>query len=103
MIGFMLTSLKVVSIAVSFFTATKRFATVLRNGDIFCLRSFLEPEIGAVTGATAAGAALGCAFSAFNASSLVILPLTPVPFTDPASTPFSARIFPADGDGVPVA
>ena len=39
--------------AVSFLTVTKRLATVLRNGDIFSLRSFLEPAT------VGAGAAFG--------------------------------------------
>ncbi|MNY16755.1 hypothetical protein D3C86_1500380 [compost metagenome] len=101
----MLTSLKVVNIAVSFLTATKRFATVLRSGDIFSRRSFLDPATGAATVAFGASAfAAGCAaFCAFRASSFVILPSTPVPLTAAASTPFSASILPAEGDGVPVA
>src|ERR1700761_6063404 len=65
MIGDMSTSLKVVSIAVSFLTETKRLATVLRNGDILSRRSLLSPVFaGGVTGA-AAGAA--CAAAAATA------------------------------------
>src|ERR1700761_4080945 len=58
MIGDISTSLKVVNIAVSFLTATKRLATVLRNDDIFSRRSLLSPAFtGAAAGAAAAGAA----------------------------------------------
>src|ERR1700743_2527578 len=59
MIGDMSTSLKVVSIAVSFFTATKRLATVLRNDDIFSRRSDRGPL--AAGSALGAGAAAGLA------------------------------------------
>ena len=63
MIGDMSTSLKVVSMAVSFFTATNLRATVLRKGDIFSRRS--RPESCALaTGscglAVAATAGTGC-------------------------------------------
>src|SRR5476649_1932949 len=54
MIGDISTSLKVVNMAVSFLTATKRLATVLRNGDIFSRRS---PPAGVVDAGAAAGAA----------------------------------------------
>src|SRR5690349_7592926 len=50
--GFMSTSLNVVSMAVSFFTETKRLAMVLRNDVIFSLRLFLLPPV-AITGADA--------------------------------------------------
>ena len=43
MIGFMFTSLKVVNMAVSFLTDTKRLETVFLKEDIFSLRSFLSP------------------------------------------------------------
>src|ERR1700753_4131393 len=57
-IGDISTSLKVVSIAVSFLTATRRFATVFRNEDIFSRRSVLEPGAAATTafGASTFGA-----------------------------------------------
>src|SRR5690606_2943179 len=58
MIGCMLTSLKVVNIAVSFLTATKRLAIVLRNELIFSRRSTRSP---ALTGAVAVTAAAGAA------------------------------------------
>ncbi len=61
MIGCILTSLNVVNIAVSFLTATKRFAIVLRNEDNFSRRSFLAPATGATV---AAGAAAGFAAGA---------------------------------------
>ncbi|MNI77154.1 hypothetical protein D3C73_1334310 [compost metagenome] len=49
--------------AVSFLTATKRFAIVLRKEDNFSRRSFLEPATGAtvVVAAGAAGFAAGAA------------------------------------------
>ena len=85
--------------AVSFLTATKRLATVLRNEDIFSLRSPLEPAgTAAFTGATTFGAAAGCAF---KASSFVMRPPTPLP--EVLSKPFSAKIFAAAGDGTPSA
>src|SRR5690606_2587030 len=52
MIGFMSTSLNVVSIAVSFLTATRRLAMVLRREDIFSVRVARAP------GAETAGAAV---------------------------------------------
>src|ERR1700761_6364129 len=61
-IGDISTSLKVVSIAVSFLTATNRLATVLRKGDIFSRRSPLAPVAGAgvsAFGADGAGFGLG--------------------------------------------
>src|SRR5471030_2757624 len=51
------TSLKVVSMAVSFLTATRRLATVLRNKDIFSRRSERAP-----VAATSALATIGSAF-----------------------------------------
>jgi hypothetical protein len=62
MIGFMFTSLKVVSMAVSFFTATNLLETVFLREDIFSLLTFLEPGIigaGADSAAFGAGAE-GC-------------------------------------------
>ena len=50
-----------------------------------------------------AGFGAGADFCALSASSLVILPSTPVPLTDLGSIPFSARIFAAAGDACPVA
>src|SRR5690606_37437257 len=58
MIGFMSTSLKVVSMAVSFLTATRRLAIVLRSEDIFSARVFRAP------GAEIWGGAVGVDFSA---------------------------------------
>ena len=88
----MSTSLKVVNIAVSFFTATKRFATVLRSDVIFSARSLRDLVSLVVIFKSAA-----------RASDLVIRPATPVPLTSLGSTPFSASIFAAAGLGVPVA
>src|SRR5690606_39948050 len=53
MIGCMLTSLKVVNIAVSFFTLTKRLAMVLRKEVIFSRRSLRVPATAGATGAVA--------------------------------------------------
>src|SRR5690606_17752638 len=109
MIGCMFTSLKVVNIAVSFFTATKRLETVLRNEDILVRRSTRLPataevevtgDVVAAAGLLVAGTAVAFAFSA---SSLVILPSLPVPSTEAGSTPFSLRILAAAGDAVPAA
>src|ERR1700761_8870090 len=58
-IGDISTSLKVVSIAVSFLTATNRLATVLRSDDIFSRRSERAPD--ATGSAFGAGAAAGFA------------------------------------------
>ena len=92
-IGFMSTSLKVVSIAVSFFTLTKRVASLRRSA---LMRVRVSPR-------PAALAELPIATLAFTASSLVMRPSFPVPATWLASMPFSARIFLAAGDAVPVA
>ena len=103
-IGCISTSLKVVSMAVSFLTETKRFATVFLKEDIFSRLSTREPGTETAIGATATGAL--SAFleaSALSASSLVNLPPTPVPLTLAASTPFSAKILAAEGDGTPEA
>jgi len=56
-----------------------------------------------VAGAAAAGAGVGTLAVALAASSFVILPSFPVPFTEAASMPFSARILAAAGEGWPVA
>ena len=93
--GFMLTSLKVVNMAVSFFTATKRLETVLRKEDIFSRRwpLTLEP-VGATAGLVAAtdgvaeGAGAAAGVEAPIASSLVTRPSLPVPATDAAGMPF---------------
>src|SRR5690606_31905319 len=109
MIGCMFTSLNVVNIAVSFLTATKRLAIVLRNELIFSRRSFLEPATAGAAGAglaagfAAAGLAAGAPACAFSASSLVILPSLPVPFIVEGSIPFSLKILAAAGDAVPAA
>ena len=87
----MFTSLKVVSIAVSLFTATKRSATFLRSIDIFLRVVPLVPSSGIVP----------IDGTAFTASSLVILPAFPVPLIVDASISFSAKIFLAAGDAVP--
>ena len=111
MMGFMLTSLKVVNMAVSFFTATKRLETVLRKEDIFSRRwPLAEDPVDATAGLAAtgpdgvaegAGAAAGV--EAPIASSLVTRPSLPVPATVVAGMPFSAKILEAAGDACPVA
>src|SRR5471030_316576 len=56
MMGDISTSLKVVSMAVSFLTATSRLATVFLNDDIFSRRSVLVPDCaGSVFGLTTSG------------------------------------------------
>ena len=84
MIGFMLTSLKVVSIAVEFFASSRRSATRLRRRVIGTRFSLRAPRAGC-----AAGAAAGAFASAFasegafarclSISSRVRRPPTPVP------------------------
>src|SRR5690554_7095930 len=107
--GCILTSLKVVNIAVSFFTLTKRLAMVLRREVIFSLLVSLDPPtLGASAsfvlaasfwaGLAAAGAASFSTFLAVSASSLVILPSLPVPFIVAGSIPFSASILAAAGE-----
>ncbi len=98
----MSTSLNVVSIAVSFFTATKRRAIVLRRLVIFT-RSSARPAAdafaaGAAVEAAAGFAAAAGAAEAFTASSFVIRPSLPEPATADASTPFSFNILPAAGE-----
>ena len=104
----MLTSLKVVNIAVSFFTVTRRFAIVLRKELIFSRRSTRSPVLTGAVGATAGeetilASVLAGAFCAFSASSFVIRPSFPVPFIEEGSIPFSLKIFAAAGEAVPAA
>src|SRR5690606_4741856 len=97
------TSLKVVSMAVVFLAATSREAIVLRRPDIFSRLVSREKELAIVSWARALRdeSALGAAAAVFApiASALVILPSFPEPWTEFGSTPFSARIFAAAGDG----
>ncbi len=93
------------SIAVSFFTATKRRETVFLNEDIFSLLTFLEPattgaaaSVGLLDAGTAAGWGAGAVFWAPNASSFVIRPSLPDPGTEAGAIPFSAKILEAAGD-----
>src|SRR5690606_32326501 len=101
-IGCMFTSLKVVSMAVSFFTLTRRFAIVLRREVIFSRRSFRAPATGAGAGAAAgfdsAALAVAGAACAFSASSFVIRPSLPVPLMVDGSMPFSLKILAAAGE-----
>ena len=87
------TSLKVVSIAVSFLADTKRSATFLLNIDNLLLVVPLAPPVEFVP----------MEGTAFTASSLVTLPSFPVPTISAADMPFSANIFLAAGEAVPVA
>src|SRR5690554_2772710 len=116
MIGCIFTSLKVVSMAVSFLTATNRRETVLRSDDILVRRSLRLPGAAGVLAddsAAEAEAALPVAVEAadgadfwscaFSASSLVMRPSFPVPFTVAGSIPFSRRILAAAGEAVPEA
>ena len=86
----MLTSLKVVNIAVVFLASTKRSATLRRNIDILLRDCPLFPPVGVPIDGTA-----------FTASSFVTRPSLPVPCTALASIPFSAKIFFAAGLAVP--
>src|SRR5690606_17379965 len=102
MIGFMFTSLNVVSMAVSFLTATSLRDTVLRREDIFSRRSLRDP------GAAAGGAGVsvfvaGFWACAFSASAFVMRPSLPVPSMAAGSMPFSRSILAAAGEAVPVA
>ena len=94
LIGVMFTSLKVVSIAVSFLAETSLSATLRRNIDNFVRSVPRLPPVGVPIEATAV---------AFTASSLVILPPLPVPVTEAGAIFFSSNIFLAAGDGVPAA
>ena len=109
MMGFMSTSLKVVNMAVSFLTLTRRRAMVLRREDIFSRRWRSPVAFGAAGVGAAAlldtpeevalvSAGLVAALFALRASSLVILPPAPVPFTSLGSIPFSASILAATGE-----
>src|SRR5258706_3925106 len=107
MTGFMSTSLNVVSMAVSFFTATNLRAIVLRNEVIFSLRTVRMPPETITGGANGVAAFASVGFAeetcALTASSLVILPPTPDPCTWAGETPFSSKILPAAGEGYPAA
>src|SRR5690606_9705887 len=91
-IGVMFTSLKVVNMAVVFLASTNRSATLRRSIDILLLLLPLLPPVGVPMEGTA-----------LTASSLVTRPSLPVPETEEASMPFSARIFLAAGLAEPVA
>jgi len=51
----MFTSLKVVSMAVSFLTDTNRLAMVFRNAESFCLRSLRSPLLAGADPSVTAG------------------------------------------------
>ncbi len=83
-LGFMLTSLKVVSMAVEFFASSRRSATRLRRRVIGTRFSERWPSCGAGAAAGAAAGALasagaGAFASCFSTSSRVRRPPTPVP------------------------
>jgi len=94
----MLTSLKVVSMAFSFFDCSRRSAMRLRSLVMGTRCSGRSPltATGGTTGA-AATAGLAAAGWAASASSLVIRPPRPVPATLSGATPFSSRILRAAG------
>ena len=92
-IGVIFTSLKVVSIAVWFFTATNLCATFLLKSESFLDSIFLPFTI-------ASTSTFG---SALSASSLVIRPPLPDPETLDADIFFSLNIFAAAGEGDPLA
>src|SRR6056300_1150863 len=97
MIGFMLTSLKVVNIAVSFLAETRRLATVLRKLDIFSRlgsREALFPKPDTVDDF------LDTPFftKASSTSILVILPFEPVPVISEGLIPYSWISSLAKGD-----
>ena len=99
-IGFISTSLKVVNMAVSFFTATNLLAIVFLRDDIFSLLTTLSSLTALTTTALGASALAGAgAGVALRASSLVILPPTPEPPTCSAVNPFSAITLAAAGEG----
>ena len=84
MMGFMLTSLKVVSMAVEFFASSRRSATRLRRRVIGTRFSERWPSCGAGAAAGAAAGALASAGAGafarcFSTSSRVRRPPTPVP------------------------
>ena len=93
--GFISTSLKVVSIAVSFFTPTSLSATFLRSIDMRSVRVSREPVHPAF-----AKAEFGSnpAARADNTSCLRIRPSLPDPERDPVEIPLSAIILRAAGD-----
>ncbi|CAI8267018.1 MAG: Uncharacterised protein [Bacteroidetes bacterium MED-G17] len=86
--GDILTSLNVVSMAVSFFAATKRSATFRRSMDIFLRKVGRSPAGVPIEG------------TALMASSFVIRPSRPVPMMAAVSMPFSVIIFRAAGEAV---
>ena len=87
----MSTSLKVVSMAVSFLAATKRSATFRRSIDSL-VRLTPRPSVSIF---------LPIDGTAFAASSFVIRPSLPVPVIALVSISFSAKIFLAAGLAVP--
>ena len=103
------TSLKVVSMAVSFFAFVKRAAMVRRMRLIFFRDSSRLKSALGVAGAGAlasffsAAGALGAAACAFSASALVMRPSRPVPCTSAGLIFFSAKILLAAGLGCPLA
>src|SRR3954466_13642548 len=96
----MSTSLKVVNIAVSFFTATKRLATVLRK-EVILMRSLSRPPCQPLLNTfTAVGKPLD---RADNTSCFVMRPSFPFPLNWFDLILFSAIILAAAILGVPVA
>ena len=97
MIGFMSTSLNVVKIALSFFTATRRSAILRRNIDIFSRLWLRDPP------QTFAASVENPADIASMTSCLVMRPSLPLAFTWFADTLFSFIIFAAAGEADPAA
>src|SRR5699024_6524181 len=102
-IGFMLTSLNVVNIAIDDLATTKRLATFLRKRVIGTRFSTRSPA--ANIGASAAGSAdfvttSGLLATAATASSLVTRPSLPVPGIDAGLRAFSSAILRAAGDKI---
>ncbi|TLD47709.1 MAG: hypothetical protein FAZ92_00005 [Accumulibacter sp.] len=123
MIGPMLTSLKVVRIALLACDCSRRSATRARRRDIGTLCSGRSPSgtvtlgaggnagaavtkglAGLAAGGFAAGSGAAAAGAcAASASALVTRPPRPLPATSPTATPFSSRILRAAGNATPAA
>src|SRR5690606_18223538 len=101
--GFMLTSLNVVNIAIEVCASTKRSATFVRKrviGTRFSTRSPAANNGASAAGAAAFGAAAGLLAAAVTASSLVTRPSLPVPWIDAGLSAFSSAILRAAGDKI---
>ena len=99
MIGFMSTSLKVVNMAVSFLTPTRRSATLRRSMLIF---SRLTSRLPVQPAPGRSGWGMPFAMAA-RTSCLSTRPPGPLPATWPACNPFSSISLRAAGEGCPAA